>query len=379
MRADAQKHYMESAKASGANNGFSFWLGIDFPESPEGCWDEGILNELWEPKPYLTNGLPDILGSTVLLCDAGLEARSFYSDEPKKVGLRLWHCGTKPISSGMLSWRVTERGSVLQKGELTGISCGLGERVRLGEVTLNGISAPAPRFLNLEVDLSQNGPRIAKNAWGFYVYPRQPAAALPGVYSQAGPLRGATVLGTNAPLPGDLRLLITRNLNRAEHEQLLRAGKCAVLLLGNGGFKETRAGYFLNQYGSGFGGIIEDHPVFSAIPHEGRLHLGLHQLIAGGGLLETGSMPAPLREGAVVWGLKLTGWISPVKNLGKVLHWSEIVTEEQLHLVLCNLDLASDKPESQYVLAKALGYLVSAQPSPLARRCSLQEIESLLK
>lgn len=378
MRADAQKHYMESAKASGANNGFSFWLGIDFPESPEGCWDEGILNELWQPKPYLTNGLPDILGSTVLLCDAGLGARSFYNDEPKKVGLRLWHYGAKPISSGELSWCVTEGESVIRRGALTGLSCASGERVMMGDVTLGAISAPTPRFIKLEVDLLQDGQRIAKNAWGFYVYPRQTAATLPGVYSQAGPLRGATVLGTNAPLPGDLRLLITRNLNRARHEQLLRAGKCAVLLLGNGGFKETRAGYFLNQYGSGFGGIIEDHPVFSAIPHEGRLHLGLYQLIAGGGLLETGSMPAPLRDGAVVWGLKLTGWISPAKNLGKVLHWSEIVTQEQLHLVLCNLDLASDKPESHYVLAKALDYLVSAQPSPLARRCSMQEIESLM-
>ena len=66
MRADAQKQYLEAARATDANAGYSFWLGIDFPESPEGCWDEGILNELWEPKPGLTNGLPDLAGPPFL-------------------------------------------------------------------------------------------------------------------------------------------------------------------------------------------------------------------------------------------------------------------------------------------------------------------------
>jgi hypothetical protein len=90
-------------------------------------------------------------------------------------------------------------------------------------------------------------------------------------------------------------------------------------------------------------------------------------------------MPAPLRDGAVVWGLKLTAWISPVKDLNKALHWSEAVTENQLHLVLCNLDLRSDKPESRYVLAKTLDYLLARQPSPLATRCSTAALEPLLR
>ena len=70
MRADAQKFYIEAAKSDPANCGFSFWLGVDFPDSPEGCWDEGVLNQLWEPKPFLTNNLPDLNGSTVLLTTA---------------------------------------------------------------------------------------------------------------------------------------------------------------------------------------------------------------------------------------------------------------------------------------------------------------------
>ena len=380
MRADAQKYYIEAAKNKDGNNGFSFWLGIDFPDSPEGCWDEGILNQLWEPKPYVTNNLSDVTGPTVLLCDAGLEARSFYGDEPKKVGLRLWHYGAQSVADARLTWRVTEGGKVLQSGERTGIACGLGQRVSVGEVVIDAPAAAVPRFLALQVELWQGTKRVTKNAWEFYAYPRVPRpGALPGVYSEAGPLPGATALSTNAPLPPDIRLLITRDLKRTRHALLLREGKCAVLLLGAGGFKETRAGYFLNQSGSGFGGIIEDHPVFSSIPHEGRLHLGLYQLIAGGGMLDAELMPAALREGAVVWGLKLTAWISPVKDLNQAVLWSEAVTENQLRLVLCNLDLMSDKPESRYVLGRTIDYLLAAHPDTITKRCESSELDVLLR
>jgi len=179
--------------------------------------------------------------------------------------------------------------------------------------------------------------------------------------------------------PFELGVLITRGLKHDRHAALMRQGHCAVLLLGTGGFKETRAGYFLNQYGSGFGGIIEDHPAFATIPHEGRLHLGLYQLIAGGGLLEAESMPAPLREGAVVWGLRFTAWVSPVKDLHKVLHWSEAITENRFHLVLCNLDLLSDKPESQYVLGRTIDYLLTGRPCALARPCNADDLRPLLR
>ncbi len=380
MRADAQKHYLEAAKARDGNNGFSFWLGIDFPDSPEGCWDEGILNQLWEPKPYLTNGLCDIAGPTVLLCDAGLDARSFYSDETKTVGVRLWHYGADPIADGRLSWRVVEGDKALQSGQHGSIACGPGERVSVGTVVIEPLPAMVPRFVRLEVELSEGNRRVTGNHWEFYAYPHASrTAALPGVYSEAGAVPGATLLSTNAPLPSDLRVLVARGLKRARHEALLRAGKRSVLLLGTGGFKETRAGYFLNQYGSGFGGIIEDHPVFAAVPHEGRLHLGLYQVIAGGGLLDAESMPPALRDGAVVWGLKLTAWVSPVKDLNKALQWSEVVTDNQLHLVLCDLDLRSDKPESRYLLSRTLDYLLAARPCSRARTCNADELGILLR
>ncbi len=380
MRADAQKYYLEAAKARDDNNGFSFWLGIDFPDSPEGCWDEGILNQLWEPKPYLTNGLPDLAGPTVLLCDAGLDARSFYNDETKKVGLQLWHYGSDALKDARVSWQVMEGNNVLQRGERTGVVCGLGERVPLGHITIDRLPGTVPRFIRLEVELSAGPRRVTKNAWEFYAYPRiAPRSVLRGVYTETGDLPGAAFLSTNAPLPRDLRVLITRGFKRPRHEALLQEGKCAVLLLGTGGFKETRAGYFLNQYGSGFGGIIEDHPVFAAIPHQGRLHLGLHQLIAGGGLLDTGSMPQAFRDGAVVWGLKLTGWVSPVKDLSKAVQWSEIVTETQLHLILCDLDLLSEKPESRYVLRRTIEYLLTGQPCSTATRANADELSILLR
>jgi beta-galactosidase len=378
MRAEAQKYYIESAKASGSNSGYSFWLGVDFPDSPEGCWDEGMLNQLWEPKPYLTNDLPDLNGPTVLLATAGLGRRSFYADQPEKAGIRLWHYGLEPIRQGRLIWRVKERDQVLRQGRESGIECGLGETKSVAEITVAAPNSEGPHFLTAEVELWEGTRRITQNSWQFYAYPRMAGQPLPGVYSEAGPIPGATQIESEQALPEDVRVLITRALKRDRHKALLRRGHTAVLLLGTGGFKETRAGYFLNQYGTGFGGVIEKHPMFAGIPHDGRLNPGLYQLVAGGGLLDAESMPPCLRQGGIVWGLRLTGWISPVKNLRKVVQVCDVLADNRLHLVLCDLDLLSDRPECRYVLSNTLQYLLSSQASPLAQHCAADDLVSLL-
>lgn len=380
MRADAQKHYMESARLNRSNCGYSFWLGVDFPDSPEGCWDEGLLNQLWEPKPYLTNNLVDFNGTTVLLTSAGIDARSFYLDQPPRVGIRLWHYGTAPIEGARLLWHLQEGERTLQRGEVPSVACGPGEMTSVADLPLDPQPAETPRFLNLHVELWRGSSRLARNSWEFYGYPAvKPRETTAGLYSEAGPLSGATELGDQQAVPGDVRLLITRRLDGQRHRALLERGRAAVLVLGTGGFKETRGGYFLNSHGTGFGGIIEPHPVFDGIPHDGRLHLGLYQLIAGGGVLETEAMPAAFQEGSVVWGLRLTGWISPVKNLRKVAHFCDVMTDKELHVVLCNLDLLSGRPESRYVLDRAVDYLLAGQPSPRTKRCGTSEVEALLR
>ena len=380
MRADAQKHYMEAARASGSNSGYSFWLGVDFPDSPEGCWDEGVLNQLWEPKPHLTNGLPNWNGPTVLLTTAPTEGRSFYGDDGKRVGIRLSHYGAESVVNGRLVWRVKEGDRVLQHGIQPGVACGLGEIQPVGEVSIEPLTVETPRFLTLEVELWDGEARVSQNAWGFFAYPKTSVVGpIPGVYSEAGAISGAAQLDSERKLPTDLRVLITKGLTRNRHGDLMRRGGAAVLIVGTGGFNESRAGYFLNQYGAGFGGIIEDHPVFASVPHEGRLHMALYSLVSGGGLLETETMPAALRDGSVVWGLRLTGWISPVKNLRKVAHMCEVIADNDLHVLLCNLDLLADKPESRYVLRQTVDYLVSGRVSPLAKSCKPDDLDILLQ
>jgi hypothetical protein len=382
MRADAQKQNLEAARVTDVSAGYSFWLGIDFPESPEGCWDEGILNQLWEPKPGLTNGLTDITGPSVLVTSVGIESRSFYTDETKVVGLRLSHFGNQPLENARVLWRLKDGEKLMRDGELPAFSCGLGEVKPAGEVIIPALASEVPRFITLECELRQGTQRVTQNSWEFYAYPR-PSIATPlaGVYSEAGPLPGATALSTNAPLPADLRLLITRGLKRERHGELLRAGKTSVLLLGTGGFKamEKHSDYFLNAFGGAFGGIIEDHPVFAPIPHQGRLHLGLYQLVAGGALLGAEAMPAALRDGSVVWGLGLSAWIITEKNLQRSALYCDVITDRDLHLVLCNLDVLANKPESRYVLAKTLDYLLAGQPSALASRCTTVDLQPLLK
>ncbi|GEM_PF-1917722 len=384
MRGDAQKQCLEAARTTDFNAGYSFWLGIDFPDSPEGCWDEGILNQLWEPKPGLTKDLTDVTGPTVLLTSVDLASRSFYDDQTKVVGLSLSHFGQQPLVNARLSWRLCDGQKLLQNGELPAISCDLGQIKPLGDIRLTAPASDVPQFLTLECELLQGTGRVTKNAWEFYAYPRAARArSTPsaGVYSEAGPIPGAAELKLDQPLPADLRLLITRELKRDRHAPLLRAGKAAVLLLGTGGFKpiKKQSDYFLNAGGGAFGGIIEDHPVFAPIPHQGRLHLGLYQLIAGGALVDAESMPAAFRDGSVVWGLGLTAWISTEKNLQRSALFCDVLSDRDLHLVLCSLDILSDKPESRYVLARTIDYLLAGQPSRIAARCPAADLETLLR
>lgn len=384
MRADAQKQYLEAARSTDSNAGCSFWLGIDFPDSPEGCWDEGILNQLWEPKPGLTKDLTDVTGPTVLMTSVDLASRSLYDDEAKVVGLSLSHFGQQPLVNAHLSWRLRDGQKPLQNGELPAISCDLGQIKPLGDIHLTAPASDVPQFLTLECELLQGSGRVTKNAWEFYAYPRAArarATPLAGVYSEAGPIPGAAELKPDQPLPADLRLLITRELKRDRHGQLLRAGKAGVLFLGTGGFKSIakQSDYFLNAGGGAFGGIIEDHPVFAPIPHQGRLHLGLYQLIAGSALVDAESMPQAFRDASVVWGLGLSAWINTEKNLQRSALYCDVISDRDLHLVLCALDILADKPESRYVLARTIDYLLGPQPSRIAARCPSEHLETLLR
>ena len=72
-------------------------------------------------------------------------------------------------------------------------------------------------------------------------------------------------------------------------------------------------------------------------------------------------MPAAFRDGAVVRGLGLTGWISTEKNLQRTIQFTELTADNGLHLILCSLDLLSNKPESRYVLAGTMKYLLAGK------------------
>ncbi len=105
----------------------------------------------------------------------------------------------------------------------------------------------------------------------------------------------------------------------------------------------------------------------------------LHLPVTLAALLDAQAMPAALRDGAVVWGLGLTAWISTEKDLRQSLMYFDVITERDLHLVLCNLDLLTDKPESRYVLAGTIDYLLSGKPSRMAKPCSNADVEVLLR
>ena len=299
------------------------------------------------------------------------------------MGLRVSHFGQQPLENARVLWRLKDGEKLLQEGELPAFSCGLGEVKPAGEVIIPALRLGRATVPHLGVRTARGNAARHEERVGVLRLSRASLARLRSPACSARPARlpGATALSPNAPLPPDLRLLITRGLKRERHGDLLRAGKTSVLLLGTGGFKalDKHSDYFLNAFGGAFGGIIEDHPVFAPIPHQGRLHLGLYQLIAGGKLLDAETMPAALRDGSVVWGLGLSAWIVTEKNLQRSALYCDVITDRDLHLVLCNLDLLADKPESRYVLAKTIDYLLGGQTAARAKRCAAADLELLMQ
>ena len=64
--------------------------------------------------------------------------------------------------------------------------------------------------------------------------------------------------------------------------------------------------------------------------HGDKLFLnGKPLYLSGYGDDATEPMPAPLRDGSIVWGLRLTAWISQTKDLHKVTHWSRLAKHKE--------------------------------------------------
>lgn len=381
MLRDAHKFYMESARLAkdpvfgvGENIGYAYWLGTDFWDSPEGCWDEGIVNQFWETKPVVRDTINEYNAPTVILTDVQLGARTFYSDEPKTAGLLISHFGEKPLRDATLKWIIDG----VDEGSFP-VNIEIGERQEIGKVTIPAQSSTQPKAFILRTRLEQNGKLVNENSWTFCAYPRLRSESIPGVYSEVGPLPGAKEISFRDPVPDDTRLLITRHLSRKRHGGLIDGGKVGIILaqpdqfsgMGESPLAET---YFLNSWGGAFGGIVKEQPVLSGIPNDGRIDTVMYGLITHSRLYPLDKMPEPFAQGCAVFGLDLTAWVTVVKDLMRVTMLSDVVADNGLHLMLSGLDITEDCPESRFVLGRMIDYMLSGKVAPGAAKCTSADL-----
>ena len=372
---DAHKFFIERARlgrdgGGGANMGYSYWLGVDFQDSPEGCWDEGFLNQLWEPKPLVKDTVLQYNGPTVILATTGISNASFYADQERPVSLYVAHYGSEPILSGRLRWQIKSGESIVAEGTFPAVKVAVGERKLVGDITIPAPGGTAPTALTLEVSLDQDGKVINTNSWKFYAYPRIKAAPeIQGVYSEVGALPGTRELKESDPMPADIRLLITNKLTIERHGELLGKPNVAIVVAAGEQFGGVRQEpYFINAVGGAFGGIVRDHPILRGIPSNGRIDPSMFSLITNSRLYPLDRLPQPFADGCAVFGLKLTAWISVKKDLTRVSLLSDLVSPNGGHLLLCGLDITEDRPESRYVLSDVIDYMLSGKPSADAGR-----------
>ncbi len=386
MLRDAHKHYMEGARldrpmcmGADENIGYAYWLGHDFWDSPEGCWDEGVTNQFWEPKPVVKDTINQYNAPTVILTDAGTGDRTFYADQDKLVRLIVSHFGEAPLKDAVLRWWLTDGDKTVDGGAVPGVDMAIGERKVVGTLTIAAPKCAQPRALVLHASLEQGGKLVNENLWTFCAYPRAASAEIPGIYSEVGPLPGAKSIEPKDPIPGDVRVLITNHLSRKRHGALMDSGKVGIILAQPdqfSGMSENPLGdtYFLNSWGGAFGAIIRDHPVLREIPHGGRLDTIMYGLVTHSKLYPLDKMPQPYADGCSVFGLDLTAWVTVVKDLMRVTMLSDLVADNGLHLLLSGLDITEDRPESRFVLSRMIDYMLSGKPAPSAAKCTSADL-----
>lgn len=411
LQALERRTAIERIRRNPAMSGFHLWMGNDTVSAVEGIWDD-----FSDPKNVSAAEALKFNGDTVLLMeqdfrgrdtlvvppddtpetnphdiDRDMQGRTLWEGERLKLDIRVSHYGVRPISNGVLQWRLKEAGrrtiSAGNKAHVTVPSFTVSKLARLDiKMPTHGRAAK----LSLEVALSFDG-RTVHNDWNFWVFPHDVLTGRePGVYVYGNPgkkdygmdldygaLRDGLryferypKLDTDSRLvinriPADTRLVIGYNhLSNGLIDYLAAGGRVFLMteLIFPEYFHRFRSiGWNASPYGNS-GTIVQNHPALKRFPHEGWCDLQFYDLAR--------TVTAQrLEEGGVI---NLDIWSKPIEPIIRSIdsymgaRRRGLLFEVRVgqgHLLVSRLNFVNT-PASRFLFSELVRYLLRGKFRP---------------
>ena len=293
-QATERKDGFEYARRNGGIEGFIYFLMVD-----DGHWNEGLLNDFWEPKNVSAQEFLQYNGDTVLVLGKDGN-RCLDMDAENSIPIVASHYGDSDYTDAKVNWRVTQAGSSVAEGSLVVPKLKSGRITPVGNATFKVPQRATGCKVELAVELvASNGDVINKNAWPFWAFPKAERilASLPAIES-GGALVSGDVFSRcgkspHGAIPRNAKVVLANSVDKALVDYVSGGGAC--LLFSRAAEIENRAPYYQNItfYGlyrnipwnagtSGSSGtIINQHPSLSQFPHEGFCDLDWVWMIRG--------------------------------------------------------------------------------------------------
>lgn len=312
-----RKFQIERARANPDVTGYHYWLIVDFPGGTgEGdSWEEGWFDYFWQPKVPPEQGR-ELNAPVLLMVNTGVDNRTLWAGERKRVGVRVSNYGEEAIEGGRLSWELRSGDRRLAGSELAGVRVPLGAVADIGEVWVDATGIDASKKLDLVLTLHTNN-RSYTNRWSYWAFarPSEEPAGVPVVST----VRSATLkqkypwMTTDATRVDPRALLVTEDLDRIALDHLRAGGRVWLLLPQS---PEHRGIQFFPAAGGAFGTVVAGLQQF---PHESFCDLQFYNLIQGAFPLPVDRWPAEVNP--IIGGIRTTSeFLSKTKNLSRVAY-----------------------------------------------------------
>lgn len=316
-----RKYQIERVRANGRVTGYHYWLIVDYPGGTgEGdSWEEGWFDYFWNPKGITPAEGREINNPVLLMLDAGVDNRTLWAGEQKRVGLLVSNYGSNAIRNGRVSWELLDGGTRIAGADLAGVNAALGAVSKIGDVMVDAGSLTTPKKLDLVLKLD-TGHGTYQNRWNFWAYPRtrvgSPVIPVVSTIRLAALNRAYPWLQTDPAKLTPTSLLITDTLDAGALSHLHSGGR-VWLMLRQG--PERRGTDFFPAAGGAFGTLVQDHPALRGFAHENFCDLQFYNLIHGAAPLPLDTWPAETKP--IVGALRTTSeFLSKTKNLSRVAY-----------------------------------------------------------
>ncbi|MBQ1429431.1 MAG: hypothetical protein IIZ06_07155 [Kiritimatiellae bacterium] len=331
-----QKQGIESARADPHCGGYIYWTIVDvivWNAKTDSFASQGLFDPFWEEKRSGTTAAQFAVynSPSCVLADFAPTSAVLTEGDMLSADISFAHYGDEPIAEATVGWAfVAEGGETLSSGAAAAGRQELGGVRKVAAFSVVAPKVAKPTKVEFAATVTGGMAPVA-NSWTFWIFPKGPTHAQ--VVAGAASC-GVTVAAKDSP----------------EAKAALAKGENLITVDGADGKPNIRLGWW--WMGSQVGTAIREHPAFGDFPCEGAMTPLWFRLVKDTGLALPAKGIAPQDMIIVGEGGEACFVYMAERRIGN----SRVL---ECH----GLDLDSDIPEGNALLARLVDYLKSGKSS----------------